>query len=175
MTEKLANGEVWINGRKTSAKLSPYICEYGFWLWNREGGFGGPHTDIHISPEDFDSYIGDGANKNLSIAIDKHDIGHIDECNGYAAVDAGSHRRRIEKLVMKVEREGAQTKFSFEGSTGLLDPRSVTGGLTSQEQQSKGISVFQIWFEIPDQELATYFKSAQALSAMTRLTGVHKS
>lgn len=172
MSEKFVEGEVWINGAKTTAELSPYICEYGFWLWNHSGGSGGPHISINIYPAALDAYIGDGAKQIISASIESPNIGQIDECRGYAAADVGLHTRLIEALKMNISRNLRSTKFCFEGKTGMLTHNSVAGGLGDEERRLKGIYSFKVWFVIPDSEMETYFKSHQALAAIRRFAEV---
>lgn len=165
MHEKLVDGEVWINDQKTGAKLSPYISKYGFWLWNRAGGFGGPHTEVNISPDQFASYITSRPNEKIEVVLKGQNLGKIDECSGYAAVDVGPHTRPITRCVFTIARESKKTKFLFEGQTGFLESTSVAGG-NEKSLRSRGQYAFKIWFVIPDEDVELHFKDSRALEAM---------
>jgi hypothetical protein len=165
MSEKIVEGEVWINGSRTTAKLSPYFCRHGIWLSNRAGGFGGPHTEINLSPEEFSTYLSSSKSNQVKVALDRAGLGKIDECSGYAAADVGAHSRLIETCIFSVSRVNHCTKFSVEGQTGYLVPNSVSGG-SDINLISRGKYEFRIWFLIPDHEIELFFKDEGALQAI---------
>ena len=172
--KKFVEGEVFINGYKTSAKLSPYICESGFWLWNRAGGFAGPHTDICLSPQDFAAHLSSDVGGEVKVALDGVRLGKIDECSGYAAADVGPHSRRIQECIFSVSRSSRCTRFEFEGQTGYLVPESVSAGGQRFLEQSEKYK-FKIWFLIPDQETQFFFKDECALQAINAYVSRHAS
>jgi|GEM_PF-2077493 len=167
MDDKFVDGEVWINHRKTSAKLSPYICQHGFWLWNRAGGFAGPHTDINIMPDQFAALISNANNGLINISMSGENLGKIDECSGYDAADVGAHSRDIKNYTLIIHRELDGTHFEFEGETGFINPVSVTPEYRNH-LESRGCYIFRIWFKILDSEISNHFKSDLSLEAMTR-------
>jgi hypothetical protein len=164
---QFVEGEVWVNGVLTGSRLSPYITESGFWLWNRAGGWGGPHFEVRLLPADLVSLVAKAPGEIVHFELAGDDLGHVDECSGYAAADIGSHRRPLRRVIGRIYRYQMGTRFDFEGETGPLD-------LTSFSVHSPdGMSVarqapwsFHLWFRIDDARLPDHFHEKQALLVM---------
>lgn len=157
---------VKINGLPQSVALSPYVCEYGFWLQNHAGGWGGPHTEINVTPTELEQLL-EGKNASFEQYLSLPNLGHIDECNGYAAADVGSHRRHIISVAMMIEPHSDSITFAFNGNTGFIDPAYVTHP-NLELLSARGAYEFHISFSIPTNQLSTYIKDTKALNAVTQ-------
>jgi hypothetical protein len=166
-------GEVWLNGHKTRAVLSPFFGTHQVWLNNEAGGFGGPHTRLELTSEALAKLLltADATGRvDVTLSHQPVGIGHIDECNGYAAVDVGPHTRLIEQCTLAIARQdgGQGTQFVLEGRTGLLQANSL---MLATERHAdliaaRGTYQFRIHFVIPDDAIQQHFSDPSAAKAM---------
>ncbi len=165
-------GQVWVNGALTPSRLVPYIGEFGFWLYNKAGGWGGPHFDIRLLPPTLSLLLTNSGDPSIACPLSGGYLGKVDECSGYAAADIGTHTRHITSASVEIKRHHQKTRFEFSGETGPLDLTRYSvrspEGVSSDRSRSW---TFQIWFEISDESIPEYFKHKEALSSMQKYVG----
>ena len=171
-TRPIVQSEVWINGNLLDVKLSPYICEYGLWLHNESGGWGGPHTEINIRPLQLASILEAATDEDFTVELNFPELGKIDECSGYAAADVGPHTRKIKTLRLIVRRERRSTFFHFEGSTGFIEPNSVRSN-SKVDWPSFGNYIFSICFAIDNDKFSEHLSGRSTIEAMSSFMSAH--
>ncbi len=157
-----------MDGALTGSRLSPYVSEHGFWLWNRAGSWGGPHFEVRLLPADLSSLVRASPNADiLHFELAGDDLGHVDECNGYAAADGGSYRRPLRRVVGRIYRHDRRTRFEFEGVTGPLDMTFYSvhcpEGISAARQAPWS---FHLWFLVEDARLGNHFTDKESLLVM---------
>ena len=171
MEENTVEGEVWINERKTNAKLFPYVSERGFSLKNESRGFSGPHTILNISPDKFTEIMEQAAsNKSAVIPMCGEGLGSISENSGYDSADLGSFSREITSYTIKILHKLDCTQFILEGETDFLNPDTVREPYKAN-LKSRGRYSFKIWFNILDGNISAHFKNKIYVDAMTNYIG----
>lgn len=167
METTFVEGEVWVNGVLTGSRLSPWLDEFGLRLWNRAGGWGGPHFEMRLLPSELASLVSAGQGPIVHFELTGDDLGHVDECNGYAAVHDGSYRRPLRRVICRIYRHQMQTRFEFEGITGPLDLTFYSvfaaEGISAARQAPWD---YHLWFQIEDARLPDYIQDKGALLAM---------
>lgn len=152
-----------VDGCEVQAKISPYICDYGFWLWN-DAPCSNSHYHLAPLPETLREILLREAGKPFSVDLHSEYLGHVDENRGYAAADMGPYTRPVTSLVFSVGHNEGKSAFRFEGIAGPVAPATIFQG--GESPQTRTPFKFAIEFEISDEQQYIYFVDATALQAV---------
>ena len=87
-------------------------------------------------------------------------------CLGLNARELGCYSRKIEKLTFRCARLQSRLRFHFEGTTDLLTP-GTAWNKSQPEIEALGKYAFDVWFEVPDSDLPSYFHDERSLAIVS--------